>query len=483
MVGLGQQTVAMPEGTGVTEVGAAILAPPCEPLQLCSFRQRLIRQEETIIFALIERAQFPLNKCVYAADDGIASVPSKGVCLLDYMLREVESTHARVRRYTSPDERAFFPESSSVTPVLPCLDLPMTIRPNMINVNAEIKRVYLEQVLPKITTTGEDSTTWGSSAVADIASLQALSKRIHYGKFIAEAKFQASPEAYTALIAAGDSEGIMSLLTDMPQEERVLNRVEKKASAYGQDPDSGENPEYKVDPKVIRALYKDIVMPLTKDVQVEYLLQRLTTNSVAALGPEASASHEVAKKRVLEFSASSPTNVLLEETAEKVFIRVLSNAVAFGVVAMESTRDGSVRHIKQMLVKFNLKIVAQDVVHDGDDEVRCVVIAKHTRKDRPHDDRSTVAFGLTNQSGALSRALTAFHDHNVNLTSIESLPAAQPQGPDGHSHDFFVELEGSLDDTPVQKALDALEKQTCYIRRLGSYTSVEAPQRKKQRCA
>jgi hypothetical protein len=32
--------------------------------------------------------------------------------------------------------------------------------------------------------------------------LQALSKRIHYGKFVAEAKFQESPEAYTPAIIA-----------------------------------------------------------------------------------------------------------------------------------------------------------------------------------------------------------------------------------------------------------------------------------------
>lgn len=32
--------------------------------------------------------------------------------------------------------------------------------------------------------------------------LQALSKRIHYGKFVAEAKFQASPDAYKAAIRA-----------------------------------------------------------------------------------------------------------------------------------------------------------------------------------------------------------------------------------------------------------------------------------------
>ena len=40
-------------------------------------------------------------------------------------------------------------------------------------------------------------------------SHQALSNRIHFGKFIAEAKFQANRELYSKLIAARDAGGLM----------------------------------------------------------------------------------------------------------------------------------------------------------------------------------------------------------------------------------------------------------------------------------
>ena len=49
--------------------------------------------------------------------------------------------------------------------------------------------------------------------------LQALSKRIHFGKFIAEAKFQAETERYTKLILANDADGIMEALTNSAVEE------------------------------------------------------------------------------------------------------------------------------------------------------------------------------------------------------------------------------------------------------------------------
>lgn len=50
---------------------------------------------------------------------------------------------------------------------------------------------------------------------------QALSKRIHYGKFVAEAKFLAAEDEYRALIAAQDAEGIMDALTDRAVEQKA----------------------------------------------------------------------------------------------------------------------------------------------------------------------------------------------------------------------------------------------------------------------
>lgn len=48
-------------------------------------------------------------------------------------------------------------------------------------------RLYLDELLPGITATGDDN-NYGSAAMADVLCLQALSKRIHYGKFVAGTK-------------------------------------------------------------------------------------------------------------------------------------------------------------------------------------------------------------------------------------------------------------------------------------------------------
>lgn len=72
----------------------------------------------------------------------------------------------------------------------------------------------------------------------------------------------------------------MKLLTYEKVEEMVKKRVEKKAKVFGQEVSLSENEysdstTYKVDPSIVSCLYEEHVMPLTKHVQVEYLLRRL----------------------------------------------------------------------------------------------------------------------------------------------------------------------------------------------------------------
>lgn len=70
----------------------------------------------------------------------------------------------------------------------------------------------------------------------------------------------------------------MKLLTFKNVEEMVKRRVEKKAAVFGQrvsldDTEPDQKP--KIDQAIVSRLYDEWVMPLTKLVQVEYLLRRL----------------------------------------------------------------------------------------------------------------------------------------------------------------------------------------------------------------
>ena len=58
-------------------IGRSAGLSPASQFSLASVRQSLIRQEETIIFALIERAQFRRNDAIYQVRSAPISVVSE----------------------------------------------------------------------------------------------------------------------------------------------------------------------------------------------------------------------------------------------------------------------------------------------------------------------------------------------------------------------------------------------------------------------
>ena len=184
-----------------------------------------------------------------------------------------------MRRYTSPDEVAFYP-AAVPAPLLPPLAYPPVLDPassENLNLNDKVLEAYLTVGLPALTSPGDDG-NYGSAAVADVSALQALAKRVHFGQFVAEAKFRADPAGYAALARADDAAGIHARLTDTAVEASVLARVEAKAAAFGAEVDpaeaAAEGRPTKVNPAAVAGLFADVVLPLTKEVQVRYLLTR-----------------------------------------------------------------------------------------------------------------------------------------------------------------------------------------------------------------
>ncbi|XP_027187433.1 chorismate mutase 3, chloroplastic isoform X2 [Cicer arietinum] len=247
-------------------------------LTLDRIRHSLIRQEDSIIFSLLERAQYSYNANTYDHDAFLTD--DFNGSLVEYMVCQTEKLHSKVGRYDSPDEHAFFPTYLPEA-LLPPLKYPQVLHHcgNSININKKIWNMYFKDLLPRLVKEGDDGNC-GSAAVCDTLCLQALSKRIHYGKFVAEAKFQERPSVFEAAIKVKDTKRLLELLTYETVEASVQKRVEMKARTYGQVvkiDDTGDivDPVYKIKPSLIGNLYGDWIMPLTKEVQVEYLLKRL----------------------------------------------------------------------------------------------------------------------------------------------------------------------------------------------------------------
>ncbi|KAF8272251.1 chorismate mutase [Lactarius quietus] len=261
-----------------------------DPLSLDRIRSILTRFEDTIIFSLIERAQFAHNP-------GYMSFKGSW---LEWFLKETEAFHGarHVFSLPHPDEYPF--TTGLPAPVLPSPEYPPILFPNKINVNASILSFYIRSIVPRITVQAtltlaslkrskgiagddelEDDGNYGSAATVDVEVLQAISKRVHYGKFVSESKFRQNPAAFVPHIQHGNTESLAALITNPEVERRLLIRLRKKAMLYAQDfandgePQSDGTSKGKIDVDCVVDLYESYIIPLTKEVEVDYLLQRL----------------------------------------------------------------------------------------------------------------------------------------------------------------------------------------------------------------
>ncbi len=239
-------------------------------LELSYIRSCLIRMEETIIFALIERAQFKLNDIIYKVG-AFGSEINQNESLVGYLLHETEVIHARMRRYKSPQEKPFL--TNLPEPLLPPLhETNSPIKPNSINVNNEIRHVYEKETVPQLCNPGDDG-QYGSSSVCDVTCLQAISTRVHFAQLVAESKYQENKEECDLYIRASDDGSLMNLITNAKVEAAVIDRVHTKATAYGQDPNA-ETDASKINARIVTDLYSQWIIPLTKKVEILYLMQR-----------------------------------------------------------------------------------------------------------------------------------------------------------------------------------------------------------------
>ncbi|MDD5674266.1 MAG: hypothetical protein PHC61_08890 [Chitinivibrionales bacterium] len=240
-------------------------------LDLSLIAARLEGLEETIIYKLLDRAQFCLNARIYEpGKSGFLGEERRS--LFEIRLRMQEQMDAQFGRFMVPEERPF---TGELPPSRRSVSLPDTglrlEKYDVVNLCGPIMAAYRD-LLRRLCPAGDDG-QYGSGVEHDVYALQAIGRRVHYGAlYVGESKFRDDPGKFSALVDKNDSSALLAALTRQEVENAIIARVRVKAAAI--QAQANKIVRQIIDPEIIVAFYRDAVIPLTKEGEVLYLKNR-----------------------------------------------------------------------------------------------------------------------------------------------------------------------------------------------------------------
>jgi len=117
---------------------------------------------------------------------------------------------------------------------------------------------------------------------------------------------------------------------------------------------------------------------------------------------------------------------------------------------------------------YNVPVVAQHIEDSADNVTRFFVVAERMAE-KTGKDKTSLLLSIKDEPGALLHLLLPFQNNKINLTRIESRPSKRR----AWEYNFFLDLEGHVEDENVRKTLQQLEGQVKHLEVLGSYPAAE----------
>ena len=113
---------------------------------------------------------------------------------------------------------------------------------------------------------------------------------------------------------------------------------------------------------------------------------------------------------------------------------------------------------------YNISIVKEGIENNTNNYTRFLIFSKMNLGEETND-KTSIIFSVKHEPGALHNILKEFNDNDINLTKIESRPNKNTNW----EYNFFVDFQGHSSNSKIKAVLDSVEKNTIFLKVIGSY--------------
>jgi prephenate dehydratase len=152
------------------------------------------------------------------------------------------------------------------------------------------------------------------------------------------------------------------------------------------------------------------------------------------------------------------------------FKSIISADTAGSAKDLSESRDNSTAAIASELAAkiYGLKIIKKNIEDEAGNVTRFLVMGKNVSQPEYNKSKkyiTTCIFRLKSEASALYKSLGSFATNQINLTKLESFSVKNSF----EQVNFYLDLEGHIEQKPVQKSLEVLRFHTVSLDILGVY--------------
>ena len=121
---------------------------------------------------------------------------------------------------------------------------------------------------------------------------------------------------------------------------------------------------------------------------------------------------------------------------------------------------------------FGIPVIKQGIEDNTNNYTRFLVLSKESNQDSlmskqnaSSKKKTSIIFSVKHEAGTLYQIIKEFATYKINLTKIESRPNKNT----AWEYNFYVDFEGSRDDSVVKEMLQKIKGNSSFLKILGTY--------------